>query len=145
MHRHVRVDEHNAVAALRTLGPIEHAAEEVQRINLASHLPPVLLRREPCRASGCPAPLLPAKLLVVNRIRLPQALVLLLGERNVAGPLAHAALRHAELRFAMTPSARPVLSSQPPCCLSLDRFHERMFASAPDAWNYTHKRSAPMV
>ena len=83
------------------------------------------LRREPHRSAGCTPPLLPAKLLVVDRIRLPQPLMLSLSERDVARPRAHAALRHA--------------------CFPLDRFHERMFAFMVDAWNYTHKRSAPMV
>ena len=102
------------------------------------------LRREPHRAAGCTPPLLPAKLLVVDRIRLPQPLMLSLSERDVARPRAHAALRHAEPRRD-DPQRQTVLSSQPPCCLSLDRFHERMFASTPDTWNYTDKRSAPMV
>jgi hypothetical protein len=116
----------------------------VQRVTPARRSPPVILRRETRRAGGCAPTLLAAELLVVDRVRLAQPRVLLLGQRDVLRPATHAAQCHAKPGGDRT-HGETLFAPQPPSLFLFRRFHERMFASSPDGENYTQERYAPMV
>ena len=114
------------------------------RVPLLGQSTSVILGGEPHGACGSTAPSLAAKLLVVDRIRLTEALVLRLGELDALGPATDGADRNAEARCDH-PEGETILTPEPPRLFPLHRFHEHMFAYMPDGENYTQGAYAPMV
>jgi hypothetical protein len=121
---------------------MQHAPRQVLWVGPPRHGSSVCLSSEPRGARRGTAPRLTAQLPVVDRVRLAEALELSLGQFDVPGPDADGAERDVQARRD-DPEREALLAPQPPGLFPLHWSHERMFASASDAENYTHGPAPP--